>query len=621
MNNAPSDNPPSSCHTDAAPPLPGGDRPALGDLRRSVSEVTRVLYVRRWMFFVPLCVVMTAAFALSLHVPRRYVCSTTFERRDDPVLVNLPSNEGAGAFVTFRRTLIQDIANPTSLVEVARSLGLAERRGAERGEAVSHEPDAREAQLMQIAGRIGGGLDVRFHQTSEHLDVIEVLYTSNDPETMVNVLNEVRDQYIATTQARINDVLRHTKEWFEEERQKRVAVVEKLEDDLIGFRTAHRGIDPLDPAAASRKLAEASEDLLELERKGKEMATQIEGRREFLSGKATRAPTHVASDLGIGPVQRSPATRRLMVSLASVESEIKELKNERGMTDRHPDIVRLATKRDQLAADLDRHSSRDAVAISVNGVKELLPLGIADLAVDDQLAEARARAEMELRIYEKLLAANELDIRGARSAVTEHEAIQRQAFVRRKEFSGRVAEVDRARSELALYQGYADQVGRVLAAENSQRGILFGKVKPASGSAVPASPRLSTVVVLALTISLTTGVVLVLLSELFDRTIRTRRQVTVGLGLPILESIGEIVSTTVRRRRLLTSMVFTPAVVTALVAMVLLSGSLAYLNLRNRTLYERMITVPQAFLHRVVDGVSEWSPVATSRAQAEEHQS
>ena len=83
--------------THKAEPLPGGGNPSggLGELRGTVGEVLRIVSVRRWMFIVPFCLVISASFILSLYVPRRYTASTKFERRDDPVLVTSRNASGA----------------------------------------------------------------------------------------------------------------------------------------------------------------------------------------------------------------------------------------------------------------------------------------------------------------------------------------------------------------------------------------------------------------------------------------------------------------------------------------------------------------------------------------------
>ena len=105
---------------------------------------------------------------------------------------------------------------------------------------------------------------------------------------------------------------------------------------------------------------------------------------------------------------------------------------------------------------------------------------------------------------------------------------------------------------------------------------------------------------------------MVLIGELFDRTIRTRRQVSHVLGLPILESIDLIVTAASRRRRLLVRGLLVPVVTTTFVGMVMLSGSVAYLSLEHRSLYERALAVPRSALNRLVRDNSEEQPVAAN---------
>ena len=53
-------------------PDEGRGHASFSELRTSVAEIVRVLSVRRWMFFIPFCLVTTMAFITSLSVPRRH---------------------------------------------------------------------------------------------------------------------------------------------------------------------------------------------------------------------------------------------------------------------------------------------------------------------------------------------------------------------------------------------------------------------------------------------------------------------------------------------------------------------------------------------------------------------
>lgn len=582
----------------SSPNLNLADRSALAELRRSVAEVLRILSVRRWRFFVPFCVLTTLASLLSLYVPRRYVASTMFERRDDPVLVNLPRSQGSGAFEMFRRSLVQDMSSPPLLEEVVRRCGAV--AGIPRSTATAELSSAQRAALDDAVARVAAGLEVVLHEQSAYHDLIEVKYTTHDGRHMAALLDEVRDGYIRMTQVRINKILRQTKDWFEQERLKRQNLVDALEEDFIRFKTAHLGVDPLDPDALFSQLTTLRADLLDLERRGKEWQTQIDGRREFLLGASPSGPIafpgNLAAPLGLQPVGRSAESHRLTAESRTLESRIDELQSARGMTEQHPDILALRRRAQRITEDLQRQEQLDVHSLSVNGIA---PWGEGLSATDGADAPwlaARATTESEIKVLVRLLASNEDEVRQSQEKMAQYETLQRDALHHRKEFSTRQQEVDRAREELILYQGYADQVGRILAAEDSQRGILFERIRPAAGSHVPASPRASTVAVLVLFAGLVAGILAVLLSELFDRTLRTREQIIKEFGLPILESVGEILTAATRRRRLFFRLVWAPVCTVVLLGGVATCGLAACLSLQNKDLYERTFSFPRSVL-------------------------
>jgi protein tyrosine kinase modulator len=575
----------------------------FGDMQRSVAEILRILTVRKWMFLIPMCLATTTALVLSLYVPRRYIASTVFERRDDPVLMNLPTTEGAGAFESFRRTLVQDVTSADAIAEMVAETGIGSPGG---GSATSNiTPDPIPASNRSIAGRIASGLEVAFHQQSPHLDVIEIRYTSNDSSTAANILNNVRDHYIKSTQQRINSLLRETKEYFDQQCKQRQILVESLEEEQLRYRADHHGIDPLSPMLSFGRLDTFRTDLVALQRRENDLRTQIKGRKKVVASQDASYPLGLMSNVGgaIGPVRavRSSESSRLAVEIRDIQTQIDELKESRGMTDRHPDIVSLKRKSRRLTEALTTQEADDARVYAANTTMQLPHDG----ATVPRVPVGPTQAEVELEIAERLLADNSDEIARIRGEIKKLEEIQNHAVDNRKDFSAKQAEIVRATQDLQLYQEYADRVGRVLAADSSERGILFGKIKPAACSNIPVSPRLSTVILLALVAGVALGVVMVLLSELFDRTIRTRDQIVRGLGLPILESIDEIISSAVRRRRLLSRLVIVPSITTALAAIVIMSGAMAYLSLHNKPLYERAISMPRAILDRAVQ---VWSP-------------
>ncbi len=579
------------------------ERHSFNELRASVAEIVRVLSVRRWMFFVPFCLVTSAAFVLSLAVPRRYEAVTTFERRDDPVLMNLPRAGGAGPFEIFRRTLVQDLTNPNLLIPVVEQLGLAGADGP--GVSDSPDPDASPESARTLAGHISEGLKVSLRDRSPHLDVIEIKYATSDSDTMIAVLDEVRDNYIRMTRERITAQLRQAKEWFDQECEEKQEGLNRLQDELLTFQSEHQGLNPLDPETGLIKLANMRSDLAELERRRRDLTIRLEGRMRLLAATADPGgdgPTPTSAQPGRGPLAEV-----LAAELQDIAREIDELKSTRGMTELHPNIVRLRARSDRIAVELERAEQKYAARLGAAETGR----EIRDATEPDAPPPPLSQDQIDIMVLERLLAENEAEIREQREAVRRFEMLRTSAVQHRKEYSDRQDEIQRLSTDLALYRKYADQVGRLLEADESQRGVLFEKIKTATGSSVPVSPRISTIVVLTLIAGMVSGVVVLLFAELFDRTIRTRRQISRGLGLRILESIDEIVISGARRRRLARA-VFVPVACGMLTCLVLGSGSLAYLSLERRAFFQRVITLPRSALDCVVGGFEDCGDMARS---------
>ncbi len=101
---------------------------------------------------------------------------------------------------------------------------------------------------------------------------------------------------------------------------------------------------------------------------------------------------------------------------------------------------------------------------------------------------------------------------------------------------------------------------------------------------------------ICLGIGLGAAVLSALLAELIDRSYRTVTQLSTSLGVPVIESIDEIVTAAVRRRRLLRRIVVMPALAGILVAATLLAGTMAYMSLKHPADFERATSSPRQFL-------------------------
>ena len=104
-------------------------------------------------------------------------------------------------------------------------------------------------------------------------------------------------------------------------------------------------------------------------------------------------------------------------------------------------------------------------------------------------------------------------------------------------------------------------------------------------------------VLLAILAGVATGVLFVVLAEVFDHIYRSSGQVARTLGLPMLEAIDEIVTPKDRRYLFVRNVVLTPLVVACFIGCTGLAGSMAFLSLEQPWTYQKLRKIPEAALH------------------------
>ena len=172
-------------------------------------------------------------------------------------------------------------------------------------------------------------------------------------------------------------------------------------------------------------------------------------------------------------------------------------------------------------------------------------------------------------------------------------------FERRQNYLTLQQEVQSAKADWKAWNDHVEIVGRVLAAEEGRRGIGFTTVEKARVPGRPASPTMAGVFLMSAGVGLALGALAVFLREVFDRSLRDPAKVRMALGIPVLETIGEIRTGPTRGwwdRRVLM-----PALAGAETLAVAVLGTLVFLNLRHPEVYRNV--VDQALPERVVAGL------------------
>ena len=580
-----------------AEPPQEDDRP-FAEIRKNVGDVVRMLVVHRWMFFVPFCMVSSAAFLASLRYPRLYSASTSFERRNDPVMMNLPMSAGAASFKFFRNTMVQDLTSVDTLGEVVEVLGLIPNPA--RNEDGTYTESAAK-QRDGLARSLSATLTVTTTSPSELVDIIKISYTGPDATIGRKLVDQVKRTYIRRTMEWIQKFLVRQRDYFLAEQQEVGKTLLQAQREETRLKLANPFVNPSDPSALALKLAQLESEKRELGLRRRDYETELSVFKQTLAAVGT--PT-----LAENQAPESHSTWfdtdvfRLSTEMAAIDREIQKLHDTRGMTDQHPDIQEKLARRRRLEEQL---AGRQTVVESGDAQPSLAPPiapRTTDLSAAFPGAQAdRARLIVQAAAQESKIKDLDISLRTNEEALVGIRQAKDELFDRQEEFSSASQAVTKAKERFVQLESTVADIEPAIKAVEQDRLLQFSEGPSARGSMIPVSPRASTVMLLATVAGLVAGVICVILGELFDNVFRSSGQVARSLGLPMLEAIDEIVTVQDRRKALIRRLVVSPILVLSCVALTGLAGSMAYLSISQPWTYQSLRKIPNAAIRLFVE--------------------
>lgn len=575
------------------------DRP-FADVRKTVHDALRLFLLHRWAFFVPFSVVSCIAFILSLHYPRTYSATTSFERRNDPVMMNLPMSAGAASFKYFRNTMVRDLTSVECMSEVVDNLGLIKGpRSTDR------EVAAAARRRTALARSLAGTLKISTVSPNEHIDIIRIAYTGPDPNIGKKLVDEVKRTYIRRTMAWVHEFLTSQRDYFKSDAEEVLAEVRAAEREKTRLQVEHPHADPSNPGAITLKLTQLEMERREHLLRQREYQGELSALEQSLAATESQTVLEPLSIVRSDPPPRqeevSPEALELRARIREVDKQIEELKTTRGMRDLHPDIQQLVARRRWLEGELQQQLTDDAGAAFAKAqfdrAAPIEPRLEEGSRIDRSLAARdRARLLAQIRAQKNKLREIEISLVAGEQAMAQLQKAKREVFGMQEEFSTVAGEVTQAKQKYGQLEETLANIEPAIKAIEQGRLLQFSEGEPARGSSSPVSPTASTVVLLALLAGLGTGIVFVILSEIFDHTYRSSSRVARSLGLPMLESIDEIVTARDRRSLFLRRAVLTPLVIACFIGLTGFTGSMAYLSLERPWAYQRIKALPQAAL-------------------------
>ena len=585
------------------------DRP-FAEIRKTLHDALRLLSLHRWSFFIPFCLVTCAAFVTSLYYPRTYSASTSFECRNDPVMINLPMSAGAASFKYFRNTMVRDLTSAECMAEVVEQLGLL--KGAERDAdgALTAEWTRRRDSL---ARSLGGNLTIATTSPSELIDIVRITYTGPDRAIGKGLVDQVKKTYIRRTLVWIHEFLVSQRDYFVREAGEAMEVVLRAEREETRLRLANPHVNPTDPGAISGKLAQLESERRELLLRRREYAAELDAQRQLLAAAEPLAPVGDPADAKEPHADDgylSAEAIHLVAQIQEIHSAVAKLRETRGMTDEHPEIRELLANRRRIEEKLEQQRASDRQAVASSGGPSAGPLRSASEITASAAPWLGDRARMLVQVAAQNAKIKDIDIslQSNELTLTELNRAKDEVYDRQEEFAEVIGNVQKAKQRHGQLESTLATIEPAIKAVEQDRLLQFSEGQPARGGNTPVSPRATSVVLLALVAGIAAGVIFVILAEVLDHVYRSSSQVSRSLGLPMLEAIDEIVTAHDRRRFLVYHAVVTPLIVLCCLGLTGLTGSMAYLSITQPWTYQKIRNVPEAALHLFIEDTAAARP-------------
>ena len=319
------------------------DRP-FAEMRKNINSVLRMVALHRWVFFVPFCLVACAAFIASLYYPRTYQAKTSFERRNDPVMMNLPMSAGAASFKYFRNTMVRDLTSMDTVNEVLKELDMP--AGLTRDEDGSLTRTSKRKRYA-LARSLSKTLRATTSSPSELIDIINITYTGPDSTIGKRLVDQLKKTYVRRTMAWIHEFLVSQRDYFLREAEEAMEGLKKAQRAQTRIRLENPMLNPTDPGALSLRLSQLELEKRELHLRKREYEAELSAQRQLLAALAPEGTESMIAEEFEEPHQEllNPEVMRLRNEIAEIARQVEQFRITRGMTDAHPQIRQLMQSR------------------------------------------------------------------------------------------------------------------------------------------------------------------------------------------------------------------------------------------------------------------------------------
>ncbi len=565
----------------------------MTDIRHTIHEAWRIVRHRRWYFLFPFSIASAIALICSLWMPRSYEATTVIKREQDPVFASMMGTLWTEPYAQISKRMLADLRDEELIGEALDALRLPEgmTRGRD-GDWTSASTAARERMTEEISK----GVSIEALDSSSEREVYAIRMRMSDPSRLESILRAVRGEYLRQARGKTVTMLRDVLQFFRTETDRCREELGDLQRQMAAYELQYPGINPNQPDATRNEQATLLVERVGVGRRLDELRSQrmgIEAKLQRLKDSSREDGMDVdAVGLELGA---NPRYSALTDEIGALLREIAENKTLRGMTDQHPTIrqlrTRLGIRREELAVTPRMQTLASAAANSVLSIGDGRS---GEMSVVSMMELEGSNLDGRIAVHESRLEAIAAEL-GRIGRGRTFAADRRHDYLKLEE------NAELVRTEMGSWQKNIGPIQHILLVEDKGRTVQFATVEDVRPVTRPFSPNATIVMLICIAIGAAVGALVALISELVDRSFRTVKQLKTTLGLPVIESIDEIVTEAARRRRLLKRFVMMPVATALCATAMLVSGTMAYMSLENPARYEHFKSSP---LDAIVRGES-----------------
>jgi len=628
--------------------------------KKTPRDLLRAVFRRRLLFLSGAAIFAFAALVGALWWPVKYTAMAKFDRRSDPASEALVGSKSE-SFETSKQVLQQELAGFNALNAAAEDL---EKKGLlpplPRGNDQKLTPEGQNLRQQLVRDLMDDrDLKVNFLVRSVEVDLVSVEFTDKDPRLAQALPNTLVTNYINNISEKMVTNLTASRDFLQKKVDEANTRLTELTRKRTEFEREHAGMLPENPGTLQQEVQRIDADMDRVRRQQSLAQQKLNQIKAFRAGgkapadnapppspkdkpeenpaeKDTQAkqdtPPAAAADKRLD--EKGQALERegqaLEREMAEVNQELSRFLDEKmqyerardegktigHMTEKHPRMValneqikklddRIAGVRTRLEGVQTRRSdftkrwkesqTGAAAAPSLADASANPLLQRAFEMQTAQLAMDETAAQLEINLTNNELARLK-DHRDGLQKVLEEYVPKRQEYVELvKKVTDQQAEVNRWQTRLT-------DVQMALAAEAAKYRTHLKQVELAQEQFKPSSPKLLYVLALALVGGLAFGSGLVFLVNTVDRSISTTEEAVDSFGLPILGTVGEIVTPKQKTRRKMIRWGLGPVAALLAVAAIGVAAMTITLWLNDREKFEDWKHAPASFVWNEVTG-------------------